>query len=129
MHDAWCMIHDAWCMMHDAWRLCMMRSESSNYKIGRLNKDCLFWNVCWDRQTHQPRYQLQPIKSETRVCHWSALTCSYMHLLWTEHFQCFESWTLLRKVTLIIHHWKFISKLIEFYNNKEIFVLGSCNLA
>ena len=53
--------------MYDAWGLCMMRSESSNYKLGRLDKDCLFWNLCWDRPTNrptnqptdQPRYRLQ----------------------------------------------------------------------
>ena len=47
--------------MHDAW--CMMRCESSNYKLGCLNKDSLFWNLCWDRQTDRrtdrPRYWLQ----------------------------------------------------------------------
>ena len=29
-----------------------MRSESSNYKLGRLDKDCLFWNLCWNRPTN-----------------------------------------------------------------------------
>ena len=37
--------------MYDAWGLCMMRSESSNYKLGRLEKDCLFWNLCWKPKT------------------------------------------------------------------------------
>ena len=37
----------------------MMRSESSNYEFGRLDKDCLFWNLCWDWPTDRPRYRLQ----------------------------------------------------------------------
>ena len=28
-----------------------MRSESSKYKLGRLDKDYLFWNLCWHRPT------------------------------------------------------------------------------
>ena len=35
-----------------------MRSESSNYKLGHLDKDCLFWNLCWNQPTNQPRYRL-----------------------------------------------------------------------
>ena len=53
MHDTWCIMNYAWCKTQDAW--CMtMRSESSNHKLGCLDKDCLFWNLCWDRQTSRP---------------------------------------------------------------------------
>ena len=49
------------CMMHDAWRWCMMRSESSNYKLGRLDKVLVLKFVLTqtDRQTDQPRYRVQ----------------------------------------------------------------------
>ena len=57
-HLFWVM-HDAWCLMPDAWWWCMMRSKSSNYKLGRLDKDFLFWNLCWDQPTDRPRYRLQ----------------------------------------------------------------------
>ena len=53
MHDAWCMMHIVSCIMHHAWHhnnpFC--RSESSYYKLGRLDNDCLFWNLCWDQPT------------------------------------------------------------------------------
>ena len=35
--DAWWMMNDEWCLMHNAWWY-MMRSESSNYKLGHLDK-------------------------------------------------------------------------------------------
>ena len=33
--------HNVWCVMHDARRWCMMKGESSNYKLVSLDKDCL----------------------------------------------------------------------------------------
>ena len=41
------------------WWWCMMRNESCNYKLGHLDKNCLFWHLCWNQPTNPPTNQLR----------------------------------------------------------------------